>query len=286
MVWSAVGWPRGESSRCPGRSHARPVVGGAAVRDRAGPGSAFRSRAAGRCAGVHLLGRGHAWLADGAGAPRGSSVSGTVSGKPSGKTVYLQRKTSGKWQSVAHSRLSKSGGYKFSVSPTSAGSWSLRVYKPKGSRKAGYSRTVTVHVVSKTYQLDALLPPSRGGFAKSSAVKPQARRRCRRHLVGSAVAGGLQRFGDAARPLRPPGGRTPVERNVDVDHPVDSGRELELLHIDPVGHQHRDLHVSGDDRRRRERGRRQQRTGHGERACAGPENACRSPSRTPITRAG
>ncbi|HEX3828734.1 MAG TPA: hypothetical protein VHV82_15830 [Sporichthyaceae bacterium] len=105
---------------------------------------------------------------------RAVSVSGTVSGKPSGRTVYLQRKSSGKWQNVANTKLSKSGGYKFSLSPTSAGSWSLRVYKPKGSRKAGYSRTLTLHVVSTTYQL-TLAAASRGGFAKSSTAKPQAR---------------------------------------------------------------------------------------------------------------
>ena len=76
-------------------------------------------------------------------------VSGTVKGKSSKRTVYLQMRLDGskKWSQVAKSKASKSGAYTFTTTVTSATDRYYRVYKPKeGKYKADYSGKVRVVV--------------------------------------------------------------------------------------------------------------------------------------------
>ncbi|MFJ8579200.1 S8 family serine peptidase [Micromonospora sp. NPDC093277] len=73
---------------------------------------------------------------------RGGTVtlSGSVSPKHAGQTVYLQRLVNGSWKNVTSKKLSSSSSYSFSIKPTSRGTFTYRVYKPADTdHAAGYS---------------------------------------------------------------------------------------------------------------------------------------------------
>ncbi|MFD2763692.1 S8 family serine peptidase [Micromonospora eburnea] len=73
---------------------------------------------------------------------RGGTVtlSGSVSPRHAGQTVYLQRLVNGTWKNITSKKLSSSSTYSFSIKPTSKGTYGYRVYKPADTdHAAGFS---------------------------------------------------------------------------------------------------------------------------------------------------
>ena len=75
--------------------------------------------------------------------PFGSSftVSGGVVPSRTWQTIYLQQLISGVWQNVASHALSSSGGFSFSVHPSTHGTNTYRLYKPADSYWASVATT-------------------------------------------------------------------------------------------------------------------------------------------------
>ncbi|MEU3452433.1 S8 family serine peptidase [Micromonospora sp. NPDC006766] len=68
------------------------------------------------------------------------TLSGSVSPKHAGQTVYLQRLVNGSWKNITSKKLTSSSTYSFSIKPTSKGTFTYRVYKPADTdHAAGYS---------------------------------------------------------------------------------------------------------------------------------------------------
>lgn len=83
----------------------------------------------------------------------GVNLTGTVSPRPSGHTVYVQEQRVGQtaWTTVAKVSTTSGGDYRTTVVPATAGDRYYRIYKPgQGHRKAGHSRQILVAVAPQT----------------------------------------------------------------------------------------------------------------------------------------
>lgn len=75
------------------------------------------------------------------------TISGSVAPNKAGRTVYLQRWVNGAWKNYTSKTLSTSSTYAFTIRPSTAGTWKLRVYRPADSaHAAGASATRTLTV--------------------------------------------------------------------------------------------------------------------------------------------
>lgn len=87
-----------------------------------------------------------------------ATISGSVSPKLRGHVVYLQRRTHGRWHSVAHRKLSATSKYAFRVRPKRSGTYVYRVLDPRTRSGLPASHSRTVRLVVRAHRKTSCTP--------------------------------------------------------------------------------------------------------------------------------